>query len=91
MSKKRDKYEIIYDILITIQERGKSIKPTHILYKSNLSHQMLTAYLAEIKEKGFLIESSDRGKRMFILTEKGYKYIADYQSVRNLMESYGLE
>ncbi|HLD98553.1 MAG TPA: winged helix-turn-helix domain-containing protein, partial [Candidatus Nanoarchaeia archaeon] len=45
--KKRNKLEIIRDILNVIRSRNGKIKPTHILYKSNLSHQMMEEYLAE--------------------------------------------
>ena len=65
MSKKRDRLRVIFDILDVIREKGETIKPTHILYKSNLSHQMMQQYLNELIGKGFLIER---------VTEKGKNY-----------------
>ena len=48
MNKKRDRLQVIYDILKAIQEKNGKIKPTHILYKSNLSHQMMEEYLKDV-------------------------------------------
>jgi len=52
MSRKRERIVIIYDILKVIQEKGGKAIPTHILYKSNLSSQMLKEYLADLIDKG---------------------------------------
>lgn len=91
MNRKRDRLEIIHDILYVIREKRGEIKPTHILYKSNLSHQMLNEYLTELISKGFIIERYDKkGKKRYEITEKGYKYINDYSIIRNLVDSYGL-
>ena len=51
MSKKRDRLQVIYDILKAISLKNGQIKPTHILYKSNLSHQMMEEYLQFIANR----------------------------------------
>jgi len=61
MGRKRSRLEIIRDILVVIREKNGKIKPTHILYKSNLSHQMMDEYLQELISKGFVVEKT--GKR----------------------------
>ena len=92
MARKRDRLEIIHDILLVIRDHRGVVRPTHILYKSNLSHPMLTEYLDELKTKGFLVESTDReGKRSYALTEKGYNYLRDYGVIRGFVDSYGLD
>ena len=48
MTKKRNKLEIIKDILEVIKNKNGKIKPTHILYKSNLSYIMMDDYLTEL-------------------------------------------
>lgn len=92
MKRKREHLEIIYDILKVLQEKGDKLKPTHILYKSNLSHQMLTEYLTELIEKGFIIEEKDKKKnKSYLITDKGLNFLKDFNVIRNFMESYGLE
>lgn len=90
--KRRGRLEIIHDILFVIREKGNRIKPTHILYKSNLSHQMLTEYMNELLEKSFILEEIDRrGNRTYKLTEKGFAYLTDYSTIQKFVDSYGLE
>jgi len=91
MDKKRSKLEIIKDILKVIQERNGRVKPTHILYKSNLSHQMMTEYMQDLIGKGFIIESAVKTGKTYSLTEKGYQYLTEYHKIADFMNSFGLE
>ena len=88
MNRKRTYLEIIEDILKVIGSRNGKAKPTHILYKSNLSYQMMREYLDRLIEKGFVIQKSDNGKTYF-LTNKGYKFIQEYKAVRDITDSLG--
>lgn len=90
MSKKRDKLQIIYDILRVIRERNGQVKPTQILYKSNLSHQMMEEYIRELILKEFIVEKHSGKSRSYSLTAKGFQYVEKYRSVIEFMESFGL-
>ncbi len=50
MIERRNKLEIIKDILNVIYEKNGKIKPTHLLYKSNLSHAKMKIYLNELNQ-----------------------------------------
>ena len=91
MSLKRGRIEIINDILDIIRSRQGKIKPTQVMYKANLSHQMLNDYLSELIGKGFIEEKKDkRGRKTYELTEKGFKFLQDYNLIKGFMVSYGL-
>jgi predicted transcriptional regulator len=91
MSHKRERIEIIHDILQSIQTKRDNVKPTHILYKSNLSHQMLKDYLSELIAKNFIIEAQDKkGNKRYSLTDKGFNYLKDFGTIRSFLESYDL-
>jgi len=90
MNKKRNRLEIIKDILEVIKSRNGKIKPTHILYKSNLSHQMMEEYLAELKEKDFIKEIKTEKSRSYLVTEKGMEYLNRYKMVSDFTETFGL-
>ena len=90
MSKKRDRLQVIYDILEVIRDRGNRIKPTHILYKSNLSHQMMQLYLNELIQKGFIIEKQLEKGKTYSLTERGFEYLKEYQKITSFIESFDL-
>ena len=92
MSKKRGRLQIIHDILGAGRDKGGTIKPTHLLYKSNLSHQMMSEYLKDLMDKGFITEDmSKKNSKTFSLTSKGYDYLAEYKTVLKFVESFGLE
>ncbi len=90
MSKKRDRLQIIYDILSVIKDKNGKIKPTNVLYKSNLSNQMFSEYMDELAQKGFIVESKTRKRKTYSLTQKGFDYINQYQIIVDFSCSFGL-
>ena len=91
MNKKRSKLQVIHDILEVIKERNGKIKPTHILYKSNLSHQMMGEYLDELISKGFIQEKNLEKSKTYLITDKGLNYLNKYSLIKEFTESFGLE
>ena len=92
MDKKRNRLEVIYDILRVIKDKNGRIKPTHILYKSNLSYQMMSEYLNELIEKKFIIEIKDKksNAKTYAITEKGVNYLNQYNTIVDSTNSFGL-
>jgi predicted transcriptional regulator len=92
MNKRRSRLEVIYDILKTIRDgRNGKIKPTHILYKSNLSHQMMEEYLNELIEKKFVIEEKNENSKTYSLSQKGKEYLNQYKLITNFVGGFGLD
>lgn len=91
MKKKRDRLQVIHDILKPIQDKNGSIKPTHILYKSNLSHQMMDEYLTWLINKGFIVENKLPKGKTYAITQKGRDYLNEYKLIINFTESFGLD
>ena len=90
MHKKRTKLEVIYDILTVIRSKNGKIKPTHILYKSNLSYQMMDEYLTELIRKGFIRETLEKKNKSYLLTDKGFSFLEKYTLVKEFTTSFGL-
>jgi predicted transcriptional regulator len=90
MERKRTKLEIIRDILSVIQAKSGKIKPTHILYKSNLSHSMMDLYLKELIQKEFIKEIKLKKSRSYEITSKGLDYLNQYSLIKDFTESFGL-
>jgi predicted transcriptional regulator len=90
MGKKRNRLQIIHDILKVIRERDGRIKPTHILYKSNLSHQMMEEYLSELMGKKFVVEVSNGKTRTYKITDKGRNFLEKYTMIADFATSFGL-
>ena len=90
MAKKRERLEIIKDILRAIRE-NRNIKPTRLLYASNLSPQMFKDYINELISKGFIeLDIDAKEKKTFSLTQKGYEFLEEYRIVENFVENFGL-
>lgn len=81
---KRSKIDIIFDILKTVQDEGP-ILPTRLLYKTNLSHKRMKAYLEELIEKKFI--AKERGK--YIMLEEGHKFVQEYQQFKRFLDAFG--
>nr|AQS32623.1 hypothetical protein [uncultured archaeon] len=91
MSGKRGRIAIMNDMLEIIRNKNNKAKPTNIMYKANLSHEMLIEYITELMQKKFIIETKDKeGRRTYSLTDKGYKFLTDYKQMQGFLASYDL-
>lgn len=90
MPKKRERLEVIRDILNAIRQKRR-IKPTRLLFSSNLSPQMFKTYVDELLNKGFIkTEEDKKGKKEFLLDKKGMSFLQEYSVIENFVESFGL-
>ena len=51
MEGKRTRVDIVEDMLSSIISKGGRIKPTHLMYKSNMSHGQMKTYLDNLVQK----------------------------------------
>ncbi len=90
MVRKRERLEVIRDVLESIRST-RNIKPTRLLYSSNLSPQMFKEYINELLTKGFIsLDIDDKEKKTFSLTKKGQDFLQEYRVIENLIENFGL-
>ena len=88
--KRRGKLEIISDILRSIQNKGGTIKPTHLLYRSNLSHAKLKEYVDILLKRGMIEEQTVKGRKMFLMKEKGHNFLSEFERIKEFSDSFGL-
>ncbi len=89
-SKRRSKIEIIGDILFLMQRKGGKVKPTHILYGGNLSHDRLKIYIDELLVKQLIEEITDGEKKFFRITDNGLKLTEELRKIKNITDAFGL-
>ncbi|MCX6746634.1 MAG: winged helix-turn-helix transcriptional regulator [Candidatus Pacearchaeota archaeon] len=90
VAKKRERLDVIRDILEAIRQ-NREIKPTRLLYASNLSPQMFKEYISELMEKKFIkLETDEKEKKTFSLTKKGQDFLFEYRIIENFIENFGL-
>jgi len=90
MTPKRGKPEIVCDILSAVRDSGGKIKPTRLLYKSNLSHARLKLYLDSLVKQELLVIERTEEKSMIVITQKGYRFLDEYRKMKQLIESFGI-
>jgi predicted transcriptional regulator len=89
-TKKRERLDVIRDVLQTIRQ-NREIKPTRLLYASNLSPQMFKEYINELISKKFIkFEIDSKDKKTFSLTKKGQDFLQEYKVIENFIENFGL-
>ncbi|MGA2874855.1 MAG: archaellum operon transcriptional activator EarA family protein [Nitrososphaerales archaeon] len=77
---RRSRIETFFDVLCTI---GSGIeKPTHIMYKANLSWTVMQLYTDSLIRKGLVLFEESEGKKRYRLTEKGRQIMQQYLSIK---------
>ena len=90
MKQRRSKNQVIHDMLYAIQQKGGSIKPTHLLYKANLSHDALRRYVEDLIKAGLIIEEETKGKKSFVLQDAGYAFLEKYRKFKEFSDAFGI-
>ncbi len=87
--KQRSVLRINLDILNAVRDMGDA-KPTHILYKANLSHERLVKYLDDLTTKGLIQMKQDGESKTYSLTTKGVSFIIEMRRAESFVQGFGL-
>ncbi len=90
MGKKRSRIEIITNMLSSIQDKGGQIKPTHLMYKANLSHKQMMQYLDDLIEKSLVKKVKRKNYDYIIITDKGNIALQKLKEMQEFEKTFGL-
>jgi predicted transcriptional regulator len=77
---RRSRMETFCDILRAIGAGAE--KPTHIMYKANLSWTVMQNYIKSLETQGLVVSVSDQGKRLYHLSDKGFQLLKQFLTIR---------
>jgi predicted transcriptional regulator len=87
MEKRRDRHEIIAEIL-NLAIDGK--RKTHVMYKAKLSYTQVNEYLPWLVQKGFLenmkIGKMGQCKKIYKTTPRGLMFLESLKSIDKLLQ-----
>lgn len=89
MAERRDKLQIVIDILTLMQNKRGRIKPTHILYGGNLSYDRLKKYIKELEDRGYIKEVQIKDKKFYEITDKGINFVNEARKVKEITDAFG--
>ena len=90
MERKRTRIDIIGDMLASIQNKGGEIKPTHLMYKSNMSHSQMNTYLDDLIQKDFVKKVKNSEYEYIAMTPKGHEFLQKLKEVKEFEKAFGL-
>lgn len=77
---RRSKLETIADVMKAIA--GGAQRPTHIMYKANLSWGVMQHYIKLLEAQGLVVIDAEEGKNLYHLSEKGFQLLSQFVSIR---------
>jgi predicted transcriptional regulator len=90
MERKRSRTDIIHDIMMSIQNKNGRIKPTHLMYKANLSYNQMNSYLEELLEKEFIEKTIEKKSNYLLMTDKGFDFTQKIREMKDFEKTFGL-
>jgi predicted transcriptional regulator len=90
MARKRERSDIVVDMLLSIQEKGGKIKPTHLMYRANLAHQQMKSYLEELVERNFVRKIMEKKYEYIMITDTGSRFVEKISQMKEFEKTFGL-
>jgi predicted transcriptional regulator len=90
MAEKRERLDVIHDILHAIIKNNNEIGPTRLIQLSNLSPTMFREYTKDLLEQKLIFEIEKKNKKYYGVSEKGYKFMEKYKTFKNFILELGI-
>jgi predicted transcriptional regulator len=78
---RRSRLETYGDILYAVSIGAN--KPTHIMYKANLSWVVMKEYLKSLEQFGLITSTESNGNRIYQLSDAGFKVLKNFLEVKD--------
>jgi predicted transcriptional regulator len=66
------------------------MKPTHLMYKANLSHSQMKLYLEELVSKNLIGKFENKNNEYIIIKEGGMRFLEKIREMKEFEKTFGL-
>ncbi len=87
----RSRIRIIADLLFTLKESNEGLKITELVRRSNVPYVRLTEIIDELLKKGLIKQINGEEGQLYIITQKGIKFLDEYRKFSKFAEGFGFE
>ncbi len=87
----RSRIRIIADLLLTLEQSNDGLKITELVRRSNVPYVRLTEILEELEKKGLIRQINEEEGQVYIITQKGIKFLNEYRKFSKFAEGFGFE
>ena len=87
----RSRIRIIADLLLTLEQSNDGLKITELVRRSNVPYVRLTEILEELEKKGLIRQINEEEGPVYIITQKGIKFLNEYRKFSKFAEGFGFE
>lgn len=77
-------------MLTVIRQKHGEIKPTHLMYRSNLAHGQMQSYLEELVHKQFIRREQRDGREYITITDAGLAFLRKIEEMRAFEQGFAL-
>ena len=88
---RRERIDIVLDMLTAIRDKGGEIKPTHLMYKANLTHRQMKSYLDDLVAKNFMEYDDSKDTKYILITDAGRKFIEKIYEMQDFEKMFGID
>jgi predicted transcriptional regulator len=89
--RRRTRLDVLNDMLMAIQKAQGKIKPTHLMYRANLSHKLLNQYLNDLLSRELVDEiKKDETHKYIVITDRGREFLIQFRKIKEFQDSFGL-
>lgn len=78
---RRSRLETFCDIVSAIG--SGATRPTHIMYRANLSWTVMQDYIRVLESEGLVSPGDGEGNKFYHLTDKGFALLSRYRSIKD--------
>ncbi len=85
----RSRLRIYLDLMRSIESEGGRARFSHVLSDANVPYERFLTYLAELEERGLIVEERGEDGNYLVLTDKGRELLRELKRMEYFLRGFG--